>query len=419
MSMNYQKYAASVIVTGLCSLQLCYSQNLSPYSYFGIGSFNNVDNSRNIALGNTGIALESPNYLNAKNPAAIATISEKNVVFDVNGLFKYNSISGSGETDKRFNANFTNLGVGFGVSKNFAFSVHVQPSTTTDYKIASPIPVEGTYTEYPVTYEGSGGVSNAGIDAGYRITNNWVVGANVKNYFGSVDRNEIITLNSDVYQLEVSKDIRYTGFGYSMGTQFSHYFEKSRLQMTLGGVVNFKTRLKAKGEIAYTKDLDYTNSTITEISTKNTAMPFGVGVGFNFLYRDRYRVTFDYTNSQWSKVDRNGVTGIDYYYDQNVYGLGFELLPFNRNTDQLKSSIVYRFGVNYDTGFYKVRNIKIDKFEATAGLGFPLKRNLFINLNYAYGIQGLHSGTSVRENYHLLNISFNFLELWFIKNTIN
>ena len=102
-----------------------------------------------------------------------------------------------------------------------------------------------------------------------------------------------------------------------------------------------------------------------------------------------------------------------------MYGLGFELLPEYRNNDVFGNNLIYRFGVNYDSGYYQINNKDINKLETTVGVGFNIKRSLQLNLTYGYGIRGLQQGTAVRENYHMLGISVNFLENWFIRSQIN
>lgn len=389
-----------------------YAQNSSPYSYFGIGMFNNVDNARNIALGNTGIALEAPDYINSKNPAAMTGISTRNVVFDVSGILKYNMISSNLGTDNRLNSNFTNFGAALRISSKAFIGVSMQPSTSSDYKISSTIPIEGTSSEYPITYEGSGGVSNWGISLGYKINENWSVGGKVKNYFGTIVRKETIATTSEV---EISRDIRYTGFGYNLGTQFKKDFTDN-FQLTLGGIVNFKSKLVAKGEVSYTEDQDYTNSVVSKLSSKDSSLPLEIGLGIGVLRNERYRMTFDFTQSNWDKV-KNTETS-EQYYKQNTYGLGFEILPQKKRIEKISEAFIYRFGVNYDTGYYKVNKSKIDKLEATVGLGIPLNK-VILNVGYGYGIHGVQKNVSIRENYHMLNISMNVLDIWFKKRYID
>lgn len=406
----------TIIITVLFAcvgVQKLAAQNASPYSYFGIGMFNNVDNARNIALGNTGIALEAPDYINSKNPAAMTSISTRNVVFDVSGLMKYNTISSNLGTDKRLSSNFTNFSAALRISKKAFVGLSMQPTTSSDYKISSTIPIEGTASEYPITYEGNGGLSNWGASFGYKVNDNWSFGGKVKNNFGTIIRKETITTTSEV---EISRDIRYTGFSYGLGTQYRKEFEDSGLLLNLGAVVNFKSKLVAKGEVGYTENKDYTNTVTSKLSTKDSSLPFEFGAGISILKNDRYRATFDFMQSQWDQVT-NSVTP-EKYYRQNTYGLGFEILPQRRRVQSLSEALIYRFGLNYDTGYYKVNNAKIDKMEATVGLGVPFNK-IILNVNYGYGIHGVQKNIPIRENYHMINLSINFLDTWFTKRYLD
>lgn len=389
------------------------AQDSSPYSYFGIGTFNNVDNARNISLGNTGIALESPDYINSKNPASITTIGLQNVIYDVSGTLKYDNISSNQGSDKRINGNFTNLGLAMRISNRVSIGASVQPTTSSDYKFVSTIPVEGTSDTYPITYEGSGGITNLGVTVGYKLNNNWSFGGKVKNNFGTISRIETITTNT---LLEISRNVRYTGFSYGLGTQFNKYFAKERFQLTLGAIVNFKSNLNAKGETVYSENKDYTNSLTTKLSSKDSTLPLEMGIGVSVLKNDRYRFSFDYTQSQWSEV-KNTITN-EKYYNQNVFGLGFELLPEKKNPTNVSEALIYRFGLNYDTGYYKVNNREINKMEASVGVGVPMNK-IVLNIGYGYGKRGAFSNIAIKENYHMLNISIDFLDKWFTKRYIN
>ncbi len=389
-----------------------YAQNSSPYSYFGVGMFNNVDDARNISLGNTGIALEAPDYINSKNAASMTAISSKNVVFNISGIGKYNTISSNLGKDNRFNANFTNFSAALRVSKKFFVGMNIQPSTSSDYKISSTIPIEGTATEYPVTYEGSGGLSNWGVSLAYKINDNWSVGGKVKNNFGKIIRKETITTSSEV---EISRNIRYTGFSYNLGTQFKKDFSDN-FQLTLGGIVNFGSKLVSKRDVSYTENQDYTNSITTNLSSKDSSLPFEMGFGFGILAKERYRLTFDFTQSNWDKV-KNTETS-EQYYRQKTYGLGVEILPERRRTEKLSETFIYRFGLNYDTGYYKINKVEIDKLEATVGIGIPLNK-VVLNIGYGYGIHGVQKNVAIRENYHMLNISMNILDTWFKKRYLD
>lgn len=71
--------------------------------------------------------------------------------------------------------------------------------------------------------------------------------------------------------------------------------------------------------------------------------------------------------------------------------------------------------INYDTGYYKISSVRIDKIEASAGLGIPFKNGFMLNVGYSYGIRGMSSAV-IKENYHSINLSFNFVNRWFQKS---
>ncbi|WP_449399005.1 hypothetical protein [Chryseobacterium wanjuense] len=127
-------------------------------------------------------------------------------------------------------------------------------------------------------------------------------------------------------------------------------------------------------------------------------------------------MTFDFTQSNWDNV-KNTETS-EQYYRQNIYGLGIEILPGRKQIEKISEAFIYRFGINYDTGYYKINKAKIDKLEATFGLGIPLKK-VMLNVNYGYGIHGVQKNVSIRENYHMLNISVNILDTWFKKRYLD
>lgn len=393
--------------------ELMMAQNTSAYSYFGLGDYNNTENARNISLGNTGIALQPNDYLNTRNPASF--LESKHVIFDINGVFKYNSISSSSATDHRFNANFSTLGLGIAISDKVSVGFHAQANTSSEYIIKGTIPFEGINSTYPITYEGNGGISSVGVQLGYKVTKNWSIGAKAKNHFGTIIRKETIDFNTEIAQIAISKNERYTGFGYGLGTQFKTNFAKSQLEMTLGAIINFKEKLSSKGENVYTLDGDYSKSETSNFRSQNTDLPLEMGLGASFFYKERYRFNIDYSQSQWDKVKS---PTSEKHYKQNVYGLGFELLPASKNPQNIGESLIYRFGLNYDTGYYQINQYDANKIEVNIGVGINLKRTLKISLNYGYGMKGLNRNMPIKENYHLFNIGINFLEFWFQKRLI-
>jgi len=125
----------------------------------------------------------------------------------------------------------------------------------------------------------------------------------------------------------------------------------------------------------------------------------------------------EYSRSAWDKVPQS--TTLENFYNQSVYGIGLEILPRSLYGSSVGETLVYRFGMNYDTGYYRIKSYDINIVEVKMGIGLNLNRTLQINLNYGYGLKGLQKNTPIKENYHMLNLGINFLELWFMKRQID
>lgn len=390
------------------------SQSASAYSYFGIGVMDNVDNARNLSLGGTGIATTSESNINFKNPATNISFSQGQVILDVGGILKYNTITSNGNKDRRFISNYNNLGMGFRITPKTSFAISVQPTSTTDYKIKSTIPVEGSTVEYPIYFEGSGGISNLSLNLAYKINKEFSIGGKVKNHFGSIYRTENIDIGSStLLDVKIEKQERYTGFGSQLGLLYNKTLKDKLSTLSIGATYDFKTKLVGNGNVKETHNQNQETVRDESYSIKDTYLPQEIGTGINYLHKNKWMLTLDYQNKNWQGIKYDNTS--EKYYNQNIVALGFEILPEKRIFEKVSDGFSYRFGFNYDTGYYKISSVKIDKLEGSLGLGIPLKSGLVLNLGYSYGIRGMSSAL-IKENYHALNISINFNNRWFQKN---
>lgn len=389
------------------------SQSASAYSYFGIGVMDDVDNARNLSLGGTGLAIISENNINFKNPATNVEFVPGLVIFDVGGVIKYNTTISGTNKDRRFLSNYNNLGMGLRISPKVFFTASLQPTTTSDYKISSTAPIEGTNQQYPVNLEGSGGIANVALGLSYKILNDFSLGLKLRNNFGSITRTEnIVVGSSTLTDVKIMKNEYYTGFGSQFGFLYKKSLKDKTSSISIGGTFDLKTKLTGQGKLKETNNSDSKTIRDVKYTIGDTYLPQEFGVGMSYLYKNRWMLAMDFQNKNWEGI-KYGST-YEKYYNQKIYSLGFELLPNKRNFTNISDGFVYRFGANYDTGYYKISSIKIDKFEASAGLGIPLKNGFMLNVGYSYGIRGMSSAV-IKENYHSINLSLNFINRWFQK----
>ena len=199
-----------------------------------------------------------------------------------------------------------------------------------------------------------------------------------------------------------------------------NYYTKTRKELkdklstlSIGATYDFKTKLVGNGNVKETHNQNQETVRDESYSIKDTYLPQEIGAGINYLHKNKWMLTLDYQNKNWQGIKYDNTS--EKYYNQNIVALGFEILPEKRIFEKVSDGFSYRFGFNYDTGYYKISSVKIDKLEGSLGLGIPLKSGLVLNLGYSYGIRGMSSAL-IKENYHALNISINFNNRWFQKN---
>ncbi len=404
-----------ILTAGFLLIAFLYkSQSASAYSYFGLGIMDNVDNTRNLSLGGTGLALDSESNINFKNPATNVAFVPGIVIFDVGGVIKYNTTTSGDNKDKRFLSNYNNLGMGFRISPKVFFTASLQPTSTSDYKITTKAPIEGSSLEYPVYLEGSGGIANVALGASYKVLKDFSLGLKVRNNFGSITRTENIAMGSSTLSdVKIMKNEYYTGFGSQIGFFYKKSFKDNLSSLSIGGTFDLKTKLTGTGTLKETHNLDSETVRDIKYTIGNTYLPQEYGIGVSYLHKNKLLFTADFQNKNWEGIKYSST--YEKYYNQNIYALGLEILPQKRTYTSISDGFSYRFGINYDTGYYKISSVKIDKIEASAGLGIPFKNGFMLNVGYSYGIRGMSSAV-IKENYHSINLSFNFVNRWFQKS---
>ena len=209
------------------------------------------------------------------------------------------------------------------------------------------------------------------------------------------------------------KNEYYTGFGSQIGFFYKKSFKDNLSSLSIGGTFDLKTKLTGTGTLKETHNLDSETVRDIKYTIGNTYLPQEYGIGVSYLHKNKLLFTADFQNKNWEGIKYSST--YEKYYNQNIYALGLEILPQKRTYTSISDGFSYRFGINYDTGYYKISSVKIDKIEASAGLGIPFKNGFMLNVGYSYGIRGMSSAV-IKENYHSINLSFNFVNRWFQKS---
>ncbi|RXP61383.1 hypothetical protein EC396_04100 [Lutibacter sp. HS1-25] len=412
--MKFQKLI--ILFSFLCFSVFAQSDIDSPYSLFGIGKENSSYFGGSIGLANTGIAYSNGLLINKINPASLTSLEPNTFLYEIglNNTLSVKSDNNNSQTNYDFN--FTHIGIGFSASDRWKMSFGLVPKTKTSYNIDIISPVEGNNNLYYTSVTGSGGINEVFWSHGFKLAKNLSIGLELNAYFGSINQEKYINyLTTQVYLNQTKK---YTGLGLKGGFQYK-FNNILGTNTTIGAIVNMPSTLSGTKDTEGTKIFESIGSTtIIEETDTNLAdfeMPLKIGFGISTQIR---KLTFnlDYQKNYWSNSYTSNSNFS--YRDQSIYGLGLE---YKRQTNSLKyyRKVIYRMGLNYDSGYLSFSNSKIDSYGVSAGIGLPISnKGTTLNLSYSFGKEGTLNNNLVMDNFHKISLNISLFDDWFRKQKI-
>jgi len=383
----------------------------SPYSLFGLGVESTISTGRNSAMGNTGIALDASNGFNLYNPAAFASMRKDNFVLEFGATAEIVNISNSDINESRNTYNFSNVSIGYSRGK-YGIGLTLKPATNIGYElIGLENNIEGSNETFSTNITGSGGINEMRLDYGYNLTNNLNLGVKVSYLFGKVEETESIIASNNY--LEIYDESFYSGARLGLGAQYN-LLDKHNFGFT----VDFPTNLSATKNslvLKYSLDASSTLEDTTDEEIDSFELPLQIGFGYSTKFKNLL-VTTDYNKRFWSSTNQTDAIGE--YIDQDIYSLGasYQINPQSRKYFE---RVDYRIGFNYNSGYLKIDNTKIDSFNTSLGLGLPLGKSSSLNFSYTYSNRGTTKDILVQEQSNMFNINLTLSDLWFQKRKYN
>jgi len=379
----------------------------SPYSVFGIGELEYTGGSRNMGMGESGIALRSEIFLNSVNPASLTAIPQQSLATDLGINFRFTNLQNQYKSANVLNGNISWAVLAFPINRTFAASLSLNPKSSVGYTIYSTKNLEGTSASYPVSYTGTGGLSEASVGLGALITKKFSLGLKSSVLWGNMAKTTLETpsIGSTITRTD---NTRYAGIYLKPGFQY-HSKLGSKTILTLGGIAEFSSYLNGN------TDLSIVSGSTTIVSetdqTSQIKLPFKAGMGMALEFNSKYLLTFDYNRSDWTNADIN--FNSKRLAINNSYHMGLEISPKN-DLQHLGHTSKYRIGGWYQTGYLSIYGTQISSYAATCGMSVPIRRDRnSINIAVEAGRQGTIDSQLIRETYVKLNCSFTLWEHWF------
>lgn len=407
----------------------------SPYSKYGIGNLKGSLLPQFKAMGGVSTAINKVtgyNNINMQNPASYAGINMTTIDVGMTGTFT--SLSKGDANNKTFNGTFSHLALAFPITKRSAMSFGILPYSDLGYNFADKSTITSTSgTGNAVTeevqnkYTGEGGLTKAYLGYGYRVGDNFRIGANIEYLFGNLIENRSLVFSSDALSARLQNKNSIAGISFSYGAQYDIRLDSKTL-ITLGYSGSSPSTLNSTRTYLATKYMDdgtvdgNANITIETIDSiggakSNLKLPIVHNFGIALQKDNKWVIGADFRMGSWSDLSING----DNQGLQNTMGasIGGQITPDLTSINSYWSRVDYRLGFSYDKTYVRLSNDDVKQAAVTFGLGLPLatsmSRSAFYKMNITteIGRRGTMVSGDLRESYVNVHLGFTINDRWF------
>lgn len=404
----------------------------SPYSQYGLGVLSDQSQGFNRGMGGVGIGMRFSNQVNTLNPASYSSIDSLTMIFDAGLSGQVTNFKENGVRLNANNADFEYVVGSFRLFPKVGMSFGVLPFTNIGYNYNSQRVVgtdqNGQATSMSTeTHQGSGGIHEAFVGAGWNVYKGLSLGANIGYLWGSYDKYVTVS-NSDAYVNTVQRTYNANVHSYkiTLGAQWEQKWDKNNVT-TFGVTYGIGHSLNSDPELITT--ITNPQTSVTTYDTVRVAdglhLPSTIGVGMAWTYKNSFTVGLDYTLQKWGSCDfpeMDSNTGkyvmkSDVLRDRHKVTLGAQWIP-NPTVRSFFKRVNYRMGVSYNTPYVKVNGMDGPKeIGVSAGFGIPIVNKWNNRSMFNISAQWVHASAKhlITENTFRINIGLTFTENWFMK----
>jgi hypothetical protein len=389
----------------------------SSFSRYGFGDILRYGDSRTYAMSGTGIAFIDDGFINTLNPAGLARIPYTRF----SAGFEYNNFLSKDETGSSFysTGGFQGLAFAFPISKEngVVMSAEFTPYSKVSYGITSSLFDTLTQSIKNTTFYGSGGLSYIGLGLSASPLTTLHFGARLNYMYGRTDQYQTTSFDSTyLTSAAFDRSVYYSGFALTIGTIYEGIAELLNVpalsSFTVGFTLTTASSLDADTQRTYPGSSYFsTDSTVAE--SGKARLPLSLGIGFSYLYHDRYRFLGDLVTENWGSTKYFGSHPAELRNSLRT-SFGFEALP-EKNADTFVKRIVYRAGIAYNSTYYQIDGVGINEFTLSGGLGLPMGPESQLNIGLQVGIRGSTDNYLQKDTIVRLSVAVSATEIWFLR----
>jgi len=410
----------------------------SPYSRIGLGEYNaNTGGVRQMGMGGVGLAAPNAVNVNELNPALLYYTSRTTFEAGYNGQYK--TVKNASAANRGGSGTLGYLALSVPLSSRWGAAVGLKQVSAVDYESNIIQDVEGATGSAQAKalkqYKGTGGVSEAYLGQGVRITKDFTLGVTASYVFGVVDETTgttVALINSPDAPVKAvdRQHARYSDFAFRLGSHYRHKVGKS-LSLNLAGVYSFGHNLNGRQVI--TREQENADGTLIGTATAvsdargSTYVPALAQAGLSLDNDKNWSVNLDAAQQQWSKFNSFNTAGLA-LRNTLRFGLGGELTPDPGSVEHYFQRVTYRAGISLAQLPYQPGGKMLYDRSVSWGFGFPLPTATALDattlsLSFTYGVRGNTDlleagGSNVQESYIRGQFGVTLNNRWFIKRRL-
>lgn len=427
----HKKIIGTVLLASLyVAPAIAQSGTNSPYSQYGLGQLSEQTSGFNRGMNGLGLGFREHNQVNYINPASYSSIDSLTFIFDAGLSGQVTNFSENGQKKNANNADFEYAVAAFRASKHLGVSFGIIPFTNIGYNYSISGYLNGDKsTTFTNTYNGSGGMHQIYLGAGWEFVKGLSIGANVSYIWGDIDRS-VVNSYSDGYINTLSKYYTATISSYRIdfGLQYTLPLNKKN-SLTLGLTYGLGHKLNSDPSCMVISTNTTTAVADTTSFTVNNGLeiPTSFGAGLTWNNNNKLKLGADFTYQKWGDTKFpvykviNDVPSYslsdEYYSDRYKLTIGGEFCN-NETSRNFIDRIRFRAGASYTSSYYKVNGQDgPDEISVSVGFGIPIV-NAYNNrsiLNISGQWVRSEAPGMLKENTFRINIGITFNERWFMK----
>jgi len=415
------------LLTLLISLNItAQKNNISPYSFFGVGESSNIKTVEEMGMGQIGGAFNSAFQLSFTNPASYASL--RLTTFALAGENKALRIEDGTNEESASSASFSYLALGFPIGENAGVAFGLQPNTTVGYSLLQEFNDEDGELTALNLFTGEGGTNRVFLGFAHKIGKEFNVGIEASYIFGSIENNLLNRRDGVPLATMQRSDSDVTGTRIKAGIQY-HTKVSEKLTLNSGLTVDLNNELTNEGNeyrfslVNTGQDVVIPRDTVINQSFKNTYKNplktiLSVGIGQN----NKWYAGAEYAFQDALTIE-DGLPANDRTYNYgkfNKISFGGYYTPKYNSITSYWQRATYRAGLTYKQTGLIVNNTEINDFGISFGVGLPMSKQLSnINLGFEIGTRGEATNDLVKENYFNFRLGLSLSDKWFRKRKLD